>query len=133
MGSTYSTYKKMNKKHKDFLSLLEKNGGLVYATCKKFNIHASTFYNWKKSIEGFSEKVEEINEGLLDLVESKLIQNIQNNDSSSIMFYLKCKAKHRGYLEKQQVEHSGNIGNKDYKDMTEEELKELAKERGIKI
>jgi hypothetical protein len=101
--------KPMDKKHKDFLKVLKANAGLVMISCEKAGIHHSTYYDWKENIEGFDDEVYAINEAMLDMAEGKLYQNVQNNDNASIMFLLKCKAKHRGYIERQQVEHSGQI------------------------
>lgn len=53
-------------------------------------------------------------------------------DTTAQIFWLKNR-RPRQWRDKQEIEHSGNIGNKDYKDMTEEELLEIAKERGIKV
>jgi hypothetical protein len=50
------------------------------------------------------------NEGLLDLAESKLIENINKNDDTAIIFYLKTKGKNRGYIERQEIDiESKNI------------------------
>ena len=48
---------------------------------------------------------EDATESLVDLVESKLIENIKENDNTSIIFFLKTKGKKRGYIEKQEIEH----------------------------
>ena len=45
-----------------------------------------------------------IQDSLLDLAESKLLENIENNENTAIIFYLKTKGKKRGYIEKQEVE-----------------------------
>ena len=38
------------------------------------------------------------------MAESKLMENINGNDNTSIIFFLKTKGKKRGYVEKQEVE-----------------------------
>ena len=52
----------------------------------------------------FKIKAENVKESLLDLAESKLMENINNNENIAIIFYLKTKGKQRGYIEKQEVE-----------------------------
>ena len=42
-------------------------------------------------------------ESTLDLAEAKLIENIENGKEASIFFYLKCRGKGRGYVEKDRV------------------------------
>jgi predicted DNA-binding transcriptional regulator AlpA len=105
-GSTISTLK---KEQLIFLEAFEKNAALIQQTCKKVGIDRGTFYNWKKDNEEFAKKVEDIEEGLIDFAESKLYENIKAGESAAIFFFLKCKAKKRGYVERQEVEHSGTI------------------------
>ena len=45
----------------------------------------------------------------IDYVESKLWQNIDGNHPSSIMFYLKCQGKQRGWIDR--VEVTGRDGD----------------------
>ena len=65
-------------------------------------------YNWINKDNNFKNKVNEILEAQIDLVESKLIEKIQNNDLGAIIFYLKTKAKNRGYTKKPAVEMNIN-------------------------
>lgn len=60
---------------------------------------------------GLSEMLSGEKETLLDLAESKLIQNIQDQDTTSIIFYLKTQGKKRGYIEKSEIDQTiaGNI------------------------
>ena len=102
--------KEMTKKQYDFLEVFEKNNGLVIISCKKYGIDDQTYYNWKKKYKGFAEKIEMIQESMIDMAESQLYKNIRKGDNTSILFYLKCKGKKRGYIEKQEVEHSGDMG-----------------------
>ncbi len=106
--TTKTTLKKMLKKHKDFLDLFKKNACLVYFTCEKFGIEASTYYEWLKVIEGFREEVEAAKEKMVDMSEGQLYKKINEGETAAILFHLKCKGKHRGYIERQEVEHSAN-------------------------
>ena len=109
--SEHSIHKKvMGKKQKEYLKILKKCAGLVTHACDKYGIHSQTHYNWMKDYEGFADEVKAIQEGMVDFAESKLYENIKKGDNTSILFYLKCKAKKRGYVEKQEIEHSGNVG-----------------------
>ena len=58
----------------------------------------------KDKDEEFKQQCEDVEESLLDLSESKLLENIQNNDNTCIIFHLKTKGKKRGYIEKQEFE-----------------------------
>jgi len=103
--------KEMGKRQLKFLEILESKLGCVTLACRaNKNMSTTTHYRWKKEYKGYAERAEEINDMVLDIAESKLYQNVMDGDPASIFFLLKCRGKKRGYTEKQEVEHSGNIG-----------------------
>jgi hypothetical protein len=82
----------------------------------------------KKYVEMYPETIQAYNnecELLLDLAESKLAENIKDNDNTAIIFYLKTKGKKRGYIERNEVEHSGEIKTNDLTGLTYDQLIEL--------
>jgi Fe-S cluster biosynthesis and repair protein YggX len=91
---------------KEFLKILEKKACNLSAACKAANISKQTFYNWCKN-EKYLQLVEEVKESLIDFVEAKLLENVNDNKEASIFFFLKTKAKHRGYVER--VENKNEI------------------------
>jgi hypothetical protein len=99
----------LSAKQKAFLAIFEENLGIVTASCAQAQISRAGFYKWKQENEEFSKAVDEIEAVTLDFVESKLHARIQDEDTTAIIFYLKCKGKKRGYTEKTEVEHSGHI------------------------
>ena len=58
------------------------------------------FYRWRDGDSGFKAKYDEVNEGQIDKVESKLLRKIDDGDTTAIIFYLKTKGKSRGYSER---------------------------------
>ena len=97
---------KHNKKE-DLLQALEKALGVVSTACKKVGIGRATFYRWLKEDKDFSEEVQAIQDVALDFAESKLFEQIQDGSTAATIFYLKTKGKRRGYVERQELEHSG--------------------------
>ena len=87
-----------------FLKALKNNLGHISKACTAANIARKTYYRWIDKDEDFKDQCDSVNEGLLDLAESKLLENIQNNDNVCIIFFLKTKGKKRGYDEKHQIE-----------------------------
>tara|TARA_R100001163_G_scaffold59496_1_gene48290 strand:- start:391 stop:744 length:354 start_codon:yes stop_codon:yes gene_type:complete len=89
-----------NKKDK-LLEALKETQGLIYHACKKAgNISRSTYYRYMREDEEFAKAVEDIKEAQIDYVEGQLIKNISDGKETSIIFYLKSKAKDRGYTDK---------------------------------
>ena len=103
MKSTQNT-QKTDKKKKNFIEALRNNLGHISNACESANISRKTYYNWIDKDKDFKEDVDHVQDSLLDLAESKLLENIENNENTAIIFYLKTKGKKRGYIEKQEVE-----------------------------
>ena len=93
-----------SKKEK-LLKALRETQGLIYHACKKAgNISRSTYYRYMKEDPEFAKAVEDIKEAQIDYVEGELIKNIAQGKETSIIFYLKSKAKKRGYTDKSEVD-----------------------------
>lgn len=95
------------KSKKDFLIKFKESKGIISTACDAAGITRMTFYRWKKEDPEFASLVSEIEEASIDYVESKLIENIDNNKTSEILFYLKTKGKNRGYVERQEIQTDG--------------------------
>ncbi len=95
---------KLTKLQSKYLKILEDNAFNISAACIAMNIDRKTYYNWLKN-EAFAENVHNQKEEQIDYAESKLILNIKDKKEASIFFYLKTQAKHRGYIEKQEIVH----------------------------
>ena len=89
---------------KAWVQAMEKNLGIVTQTAKAVGIHRSTYYEWRKQDPEFAERCDEVQNIALDFVEGKLLKRIQDEDTASILFYLKTKGKHRGYVERTEVQ-----------------------------
>jgi len=61
------------------------------------NVKKTTFFKWQAEDREFAFKIKEIEEKWVDVVEDQLLNLISLGDRASIMFYLKAKAKDRGY------------------------------------
>lgn len=87
-----------------FLTKFKDSRGIVKYACEKAGISRQTFYRWMKEDEEFFKLVKDIEEDSIDFVENKLLENIENNKTQEIIFYLSRKAKHRGYVERQEIQ-----------------------------
>jgi hypothetical protein len=119
----------MNKQNitlkKAMIEALEKSLGIVTTACKSVGIERNTHYVWMREDEAYKAAVEGIDDMAIDFAESqlnKLMRGAEHQvvtnkgeiveirdapNPSSIIFFLKTKGKKRGYIEKQEVEVSG--------------------------
>jgi len=105
--ATNPTAKKRASLKRNFIEILGKKAGNITETCRAVNIDRATYYDWIKKDADFAEKCDAVKESLLDFMESQLLKNIQAGKEASLIFALKCQGKRRGYVERQQIEHSG--------------------------
>lgn len=90
------------------LKALSRNNCLVFISCKKAKVDSQTYYRYLEEDQEFAEKVAALKEGVIDGVENNLFKSINSGEYIPAMFYLKCQAKKRGYLEKQEIKLSGD-------------------------
>lgn len=88
-------------------------GGTFAAACKSVGLAYSTAYRIRKCDKQFDADVIAARKAADDLggdfAESKLMEAINNNELTGIIFYLKTKHKHRGYIERVQNESQVEI------------------------
>lgn len=119
----------MDTLKKEIINALGDCYGIVKDACRKCNVPRSTYYHWLKEDEEFKKEVDDTQEEAIDFVEGQLFQKIKGvqikkgetddgediiydlpPSDTAIIFYLKTKGKKRGYVEKQEIEHSGQLG-----------------------
>ena len=92
---------------KQLVEALEKSLGVVTTACKQTGVNRSTFYEWYNKDEDFKKEVDSIGDIAVDFAESQLHKQIQDGNSTSTIFYLKCKGKKRGYVERTELSLTG--------------------------
>jgi hypothetical protein len=94
---------------KAMLEALERHLAIITPACKELGISRDTHYRWLKEDKDYKKAVKDIDNVALDFAESALHQQIKKGNPLSTMFYLKCKAKKRGYIEQQDIKVTGNM------------------------
>lgn len=84
--------------------------GMVAVAARSLGVSRQTVYNRMEKSAEVREAFEEAREFTTDRAETKLFEAIEKGEGWAVCFYLKCQAKDRGYIEKQQHEHSGKDG-----------------------
>ena len=97
----------MNKQNvtlkRAMVEALEKSLGIVTTACKSVGINRKTHYDWLHSDEDYKAEVESIEDIAIDFAESQLHKQIKDGNPTSTIFYLKTKAKKRGYVERSEI------------------------------
>ena len=111
---------------KAILQVLKETLGNVTRACEAVGVGRSTFYSWTREKseaydKEFAEAVSDITEGVIDHVEDKLHELVDGvtvekelktgelrvyqrpPDTAAVCFFLKCRAKKRGYIERQDI------------------------------
>jgi hypothetical protein len=79
------------------IEALKKTLGIVTPALDMVGVSRDTFYKWKRNDLEFKKAVEDIEEITLDFVESQLMKNIREGSEKAIMFFMRYKARKRGY------------------------------------
>lgn len=101
--------KDADKLKEQFIGALKAGYGIITTACEAVGISRTLLYQWLDSDEDFKMKVDEVTEMQVDFVESKLLKNISEGDTTAIIFYLKTKGKKRGYTDKIMPERKKNM------------------------
>ena len=95
-------------RQKSWLDAYKANLFNVTTACSEIGINRSTYYKWLENDPSFSQAVQEAREEKLDFIEDQLLGKIAEGDTTAIIFALKTLAKHRGYVERQEIITQGN-------------------------
>ena len=92
---------------KAMIEAMEKSLGIVTSACKAVGISRETHYRWMREDRQYKSAIEDINDIALDFAESSLHKQIKDGNTTATIFYLKTKGKKRGYVERQEIENTG--------------------------
>lgn len=102
MGTPKETSEDTRYKDIDFAKVAEaykKVAGNLSLCAEALKIDRRTLDRWRKKYPELHTMMLDVEEGLLDLCESRLLQEINGGNLTAIIFYLKTKGKQRGYIE----------------------------------
>jgi len=100
--------KPLKQKHLDFVKSYIDNGGNISAACEEVGIERKTYYRWmkKRNFQSmYSEAIEKHN----DLIYQRILKLALESDKDMLKFWAKTQMRHRGFVEKQEIEHTGKI------------------------
>lgn len=94
-----------------FLYALPDSNFNASEACRKLNIPKSKLNYWIQTDRGFADIVDEMHWHKGNFFEEGLIKAVRDGDTKAILFANKTFNKNRGYSEKLEVEHKGNINH----------------------
>ena len=99
---------KVNKKK--FVDAVKETGGIITNIAKNLHCSRLTLYKWlKKPRNNYAYNlIHDEEERMLDMAENSLYAQVKNHEQWATKYLLATKGKSRGYVEKQEVEHSGS-------------------------
>ena len=125
------------------IKLFKSNMGNKTEVALSLNVSRQALYDWIDKDPDLREAIKHQEEANIDFVESKLFEKIQGVETvktaangepvyytlppsdTAIIFFLKTRAKNRGYVERQEI--TGKDGDNLFQSMTEQEKQDLVK------
>lgn len=108
---------------------------IVEAACKHAGVGRSTYYKWRKDDKEFSAAADKALESgstfINDVAESKLIQLINNGNTTAIIFWLKNH--HHMYNDRIRHEHEHHFGSEITKEQAEEIIRAFHTAVGMRV
>ena len=96
--------------------------GIVTTASKIAGISRSQHYEWINNDPEYMQRINDVGEMAKDFVESQLFSQIKDGSTTATIFYMKCKMRDRGYIEKVDVDMS--VNRPDLSDMTTDEIRQ---------
>lgn len=91
------------------IAALQATLGVIKQAADQVGVTRQVHYKWLKEDPEYAERILELKEMKKDFVESKLMRLIQDGDTAATIFAAKTLLKDRGYVERQEIEHSGDM------------------------
>ena len=111
-GGEKSTESRPKRPHKAYAArmseeriaeALVKSAGLYTPAAQLLGCERSSIHKRVAKSQALQDLCAKIKEQTIDLAEHRLMEHIRKGSLTAIIFYLKCQAKPRGYVERQEV------------------------------
>lgn len=101
--------KKRDQTAQKIIKAIKESSGLLTIAADRAGVNPATVWRYTQDYPSVKKAVEEAKEKFTDFAESKLYKKIKEEETIPILFYLKTKAKDRGYVERQEIEIPSDI------------------------
>ena len=109
---------------------LQNCAGFVSETARALGCDPKTIRSYLDKYPSLATMKDDIIESFKDTAESALVKKIKGGNLTAIIFFLKCKAKDRGYIERHEIDDGkGRTAfGKKAEDLTDDELARIIAE-----
>ena len=101
--------KKEAHKAQDIIDALKQGDGYVSQAAAILGCHVTTVYNYADRYPSVKREGNNIKEKRHDFVENAMFKRIKEGSDTMMIWYSKTQMQDRGYIEKKQFEHSGEV------------------------
>jgi len=99
----------MSYSTKSIIEALTRTHGMIYLAAKELGCAPKTIYRRAEKEEKIRDAIEEYRGQIIDKAELKLETAVMNGEPWAITLALKTIGKNRGYVEKQELSHEGEV------------------------
>ncbi len=96
----------------EVIKAIEEAKGILADAARKLGCTRRTVHNYVNRYPTVKAVYKDETEKSVDYAEGKLMDLIKAKNVSAIIFFLKTKGKHRGYVERQEIAHEGEMTQK---------------------
>ena len=94
---------------KALIAAIKAHGGNVAAVARELECTRKNLYAWFERNPDVQQARDDAREDFKDIVEAEALKQIKGGNTAMISLALKTKVRDRGWVEKQEVEHSGTV------------------------
>ena len=91
------------------IKAIEDAHGILTVAAQNLGVSRMTVYRYCKRYPTIQQALDEEREKWIDNAEMQLIKAVNKGSIPAIMFFLKTVGKSRGYVERQEVQHEGEV------------------------
>lgn len=99
---------RLKQKQQLFVEAYIDNAGNISKACEDIGIVRKTYYRWLNK-PAFKEMYDNAIEKHNDLIFQRILKLALESDKDMLKFWARTQMKHRGFVEKQQIEIEGSI------------------------
>lgn len=90
-------------KAEEYVEAIKQARGLVSVAAARLGCSTQAVYNARDRYATVRQALKEAREAMGDHAEARLFQQIDEGNTTALIFYLKCLHKARGYVERQEI------------------------------